>query len=305
MDKIVPKRELTFSGSDQVQIRIATNAGACFGVERALTLASEALKAANDRPVVSFGPLIHNPKVVADFAKVGLTPVSEAQQISPGSTVVIRSHGVPKELEKELLNQKLNLVDATCPLVKKPQRIAASIRAQGYFLVLVGDENHPEVRGVLSHYGGDNCLVTYSAKDIEKISREVARVAVVAQTTIEEKIFEEVVSICKQRFSEVVVYNTICEATSVRQAEAVELSKQAEIMIVVGGRNSSNTKKLEKICREEVETFLVEEIKEINPDWFFGKRRIGITGGASTPVKFVDQVGEYISTLVSAQFSQV
>jgi len=191
-------------------------------------------------------------------------------------------------------------VDATCPLVKKPQRIATSLGEKGYFLVLVGDANHPEVKGVISYFGGPDYLVTYHPEDVATIASSVTKVGIIAQTTIEAKVLNEVVVRCRARFSDVVVHNTICDATSVRQREAAELAARADVVIVVGGRNSSNTAKLVKICEDfQKETHLIEDIAELDRAWFFGKRKIGVTGGASTPMEFVDQVGEQIVALLN------
>lgn len=297
MSEYESKRALGFAGDESVEIHVAPNAGACFGVVRAIKLGIQAtdrsLKAGGT-PVFSLGPLIHNPKVVDDLESRGMRPVETAGEAK--GTVVLRSHGVRQEIEKELRDRGVKIVDATCPLVKKPQRIAQSLGEKGYFLVLVGDANHPEVKGVLSYFGRPDFLVTYTPSSVDAIPASVKKVGVLAQTTIELKVLNEVVARCRARFSDVTVHNTICDATSIRQEEAVQLAAEADIMVVVGGKNSSNTNKLVKICRDQdTETYLVEEIEEINMQWFSGKKKIGVTGGASTPMEFVDQVGEYIA----------
>jgi 4-hydroxy-3-methylbut-2-enyl diphosphate reductase len=299
MSDVNSKRAEGFSESDTVEVRIAANAGACFGVVRAIKLGNQALGKATSSPVVSLGPLIHNPKVVGDFETRGMRAIQDAADIPTGSTVILRSHGVRKEIEGGLKERGMTLVDATCPLVKKPQRIATSLGEKGYFLVLVGDKKHPEVQGVLSYFGRPDFLVTYNPDDISQIPPTVERVAVLAQTTIEYRVFEAVVARCKERFSDVVGYNTICDATSVRQREAEALARGADVVVVVGGRNSSNTLKLAKICRDhQPMTYLIEEMSEIDRAWFDGKRKIGVTGGASTPMEFVDSVGDYIARLL-------
>ncbi len=251
MDKIPSKRATGFSDDLSIEITIAPNAGACFGVVRAIKLGEQAISRKSDalKGVYSFGQLIHNPKVVQDLEERGVRTVTEPEEIKAG-TVILRSHGVKREIEAGLKERGIKIVDATCPLVKKPQRIATSLADKGYFLVLVGDPNHPEVKGVLSYYGKPTFLVTYDAKDVDKIPDGVEKVGIVAKTTIEVKVLDAVVERCRVRFRDVVVHNTICDATSIRQEEAESLARSADIVVVVGGRNSSNTKKLEKICKQ-------------------------------------------------------
>lgn len=300
MEKVDAKRGLEFTRDSGVEITIATNAGACFGVVRAIKLGYQAIAKAQTsrRPIYSFGPLIHNPHVVKEMKEKGVVTVSGPNEVDEG-TVVLRSHGVQKEAESNLRQRGIQIVDATCPLVKKPQRIAKSLGEKSIFLILVGDANHPEVQGVVSYYASPNYLVTYCADDLGKIPSEVRRVGILAQTTIEAKVFEAVVQKAKERFEEVQTFNTICDATSIRQTEAVTLAQTADVLVVVGGRNSSNTNKLVKICKSFQEnTYHIEDSQEIDPAWFQGKRKIGITGGASTPHEFVDAVGNYIANLI-------
>lgn len=291
------KRTPAFTGETPVEIAVTPNAGACFGVIRAIKLGEQAL-AKGSGDVVSFGPLIHNPQVVADLQSRGMKTVNDAGEVA-GGTVILRSHGVRREIEADLKNRGVHVVDATCPLVKKPQRIATSLGKDGYFLVLVGDCNHPEVKGVLSYFGREDYLVTYDVADIDKIPADVSRVGIIAQTTIEYGVLAGIEKRCRERFADVVVHNTICDATSVRQEEAEALARHADVVVVVGGRNSSNTKKLEKIClKYQTATYLIETLEELRVEWFVGKKRIGVTGGASTPQEYVDNVGERIAALL-------
>lgn len=298
------RRALEYSSTGDMEVTIAPNAGACFGVVRAIKLGHKAIvQNPGGGKVFSFGPLIHNPTVVKELSDLGLNSAGSEEEIQDG-TVVLRSHGVRKEIEGRLRDKGVEVVDATCPLVKKPQRIATSLGEKGYFLVLVGDKKHPEVQGVLSYYGLPSFLVTYCDSEVALIPDDVRKVAVIAQTTIEYKVFDAVVSRCRERFEEVVVHNTICDATSVRQREADSLARLSDVMIVVGGRNSSNTRKLEKICRDlQPNTYLIEEMSEVDRAWFEGKRKIGVTGGASTPMEFVDRVGVYIADLLRSSRS--
>jgi 4-hydroxy-3-methylbut-2-enyl diphosphate reductase len=297
------QRRLNFDTDDSVEITIAPNAGACFGVVRAIKLGRQALEKnkAVDGNVYSLGPLIHNPKVVKELADHGVRIIESIAEAETGGTVILRSHGVQKELEQGMKDKGMSLVDATCPLVKKPQRIAASLSNRNHFLIFVGDFKHPEVKGVLSYYGKDTYLVTYRPEDVDTLPADIGPVGILAQTTIEVAVLDEIVRRAKARFTDVSVYNTICDATSIRQTEAVQLAQNADVMVVVGGKNSSNTCKLVKICKEfQPSTFHIEELSEIQPSWFEGKKKIGVTGGASTPHDFVDAVGTHIAGLVNS-----
>jgi len=300
--KILAKRSLGFTDDDSVEITISPNGGACFGVVRAIKLGQQAASKGKNSStsVFSFGAIVHNPKTIRELEAEGVKTVEDQKEVTNG-TVILRSHGVRQEIEKDFKTRGIQVVDATCPLVKKPQKIAASLASRGYFLVLVGDANHPEVKGVLSYFGTDNYIVTYKKEELEKIPEGVEKVGVVAQTTIEVKVLNDIVEACQKRFKEVAVYNTICDATSIRQEEAEVLAKKADVLVVVGGKNSSNTNKLVKICKQyQPCTYLIEEIDELNPDWFKDKRKIGVTGGASTPQDYVDEVGQKIANLLLA-----
>lgn len=296
------KRGLNFTPDDSIEITITPNAGACFGVVRAIKLGGQALKKrTKDRPpIYSLGPLIHNPMVVKELTDQGINIINSIDSAKAGSTVILRSHGIPKELEQGLKDKSVGVVDATCPLVKKPQRIAANIAEKNHFLIIVGDKDHPEVKGVLSYYGKPSYLVTYNPEEVYQIPHEVNSVGILAQTTIEIDVFNKVVNNARARFKDVTVFNTICNATSVRQTESVELARNAEVVVVVGGKNSSNTCKLVKLCKElQPCTYHIEELNEIDSSWFAGKKKIGVTGGASTPHDYVDSVGVHIANLLN------
>lgn len=292
-------RKPQFNQSPEVEIVVAPNAGACFGVVRAIKLGQQAAKRSKQEAVQAFGPLVHNPRSIQELKSSGVSIVEDPDEIQSG-TVILRSHGVKQEIEAEFKRRGVQIVDATCPLVKKPQRIAASLGKKGYFLVLVGNADHPEVKGVLSYFARPDYLVTYDVTDLQKIPQSVSRVGIVAQTTIEVSRLNEITEACRKRFSEVALYNTICDATSVRQSEAEILAEKADLMLVVGGKNSSNTTKLVKICqRYQPHTYWIEDKSEILPSWFENKKKIGVTGGASTPQDYVDEVASYIADLIS------
>lgn len=298
MNNLNSLRGLSFRPSDEVEVTIATNAGACFGVVRAIKLGFQAVEKSAGT-VHSLGPLIHNPHVVRELKDRGVLTVESADEVASG-TVVLRSHGVRHEIETELRDKGVQIVDATCPLVKKPQRIARAVGESGAFLVLVGDQNHPEVKGVLSYFGRPDYLVTYKEEDIATIPDGVTRVAILAQTTIEVAVLDAIARKVRARFPDTTVYNTICDATSVRQTEAATLAAQADVVVVVGGKNSSNTNKLVKICKQyQPDTYHVEDYAEIEAAWFRGKKKIAVTAGASTPHEFVDKAGRHIVSLLA------
>lgn len=293
-------RRLHFQNTEGVEVVIAPNAGACFGVVRAIKLGHQAAKKSQTEPVRAFGPLVHNPKTIQELENAGVDIVEDPDEILEG-TVILRSHGVKQEIEAEFKRRGVTVVDATCPLVKKPQRIASSLGKKGYFLVLVGNAEHPEVKGVLSYFGKSDFLVTYRVEDLERIPDSIQKVGIVAQTTIELKVLEAITEACRKRFQEVAVYNTICDATSIRQQEAETLAQEADVMLVVGGKNSSNTTKLVKICKQfQPHTYWIEDKSELDVTWFMGKRKIGITGGASTPQEYVDEIGNWIIGLIES-----
>jgi 4-hydroxy-3-methylbut-2-enyl diphosphate reductase len=270
---------------------VASNAGFCFGVKRAIKLA---FKAAREYPppIFSLGPLIHSPQVVKKLEETGVRVIAELNKVK-GGTVIFRSHGVTME-EKHLAQQMgLKIVDATCPFVKKVERYASSLSRGGYLLVLVGDKGHPEVQGILSHIKGE-ALVTESAQDLKGLSG-VKKLGVIAQTTQSYKNFQEVVSQSLLVAREVRAFNTICDATFVRQQEAVALAKEVDCMVVIGGYNSANTTRLAHICRQiQPKTYHVETECELDPLWLRGMQRVGITAGASTPSWLISKVREEV-----------
>jgi len=277
-----------------IHVIVASNAGFCFGVKRAIKLAFKAAQKYTP-PIFSLGPLIHSPQVVKKLEEKGVSVITELNKVKEG-TVIFRSHGVTideKHLAKEM---GLKIVDATCPFVKQVERYASSLSRGGYFLVLVGDKGHPEVQGILSHIKGE-ALVTESAQGLKKLSG-VKKLGVIAQTTQSYKNFQEVVSQSLLVAREVRAFNTICDATFIRQQEAVTLAKEVDCMIVIGGYNSANTTRLAHICRQiQPNTYHVETECELDPLWFRGVQRVGITAGASTPNWLIKRVREEVIKL--------
>ncbi|MDA8442306.1 MAG: bifunctional 4-hydroxy-3-methylbut-2-enyl diphosphate reductase/30S ribosomal protein S1 [Peptococcaceae bacterium] len=274
-----------------MQVILARSAGFCFGVKRALDMAE---KTANTGQAYTYGPLIHNSQVVERLEQQGLRPINDLTE--GRGTVIIRSHGVAPEVYAQGEELKLELVDATCPFVQKAQRLAMQFQQQGRQVILVGDRSHPEVQGIIGWTGNQGLVVENPAE--AKQLPPLGPVAVLAQTTQPEQNFSAVVEELRTKSPDVVVHNTICSATGERQKAALELASQVEIMIVVGGKNSANTRKLMSLCQKTgTVTYQVETAEELEPSWFAGANSAGLTAGASTPDWIIEEVYKKMSEI--------
>ncbi|MBO8168337.1 MAG: bifunctional 4-hydroxy-3-methylbut-2-enyl diphosphate reductase/30S ribosomal protein S1 [Thermoanaerobacteraceae bacterium] len=269
-----------------MEIIVADYAGFCFGVKRAIQMAEEARK--EHETLQTLGPLIHNPQVVERLHKQGVTAAEDPDAVNEGA-VIIRSHGITPEVLEQLRARGVTVIDATCPFVSRAQKLARDLAGKGYDVVIVGDKNHPEVVGILGWTGG-------KAKIVENVQEAQQldigpRVAVIAQTTQLEENFNRVVEVLREKTDNLVVHNTICHATRERQEAASRLAETVDLMIVVGGKNSANTKKLTKICRETgTPTYHIEQATELCAPWFYNINRVGVTAGASTPDWIIEEV---------------
>lgn len=276
-----------------MEVILAKQAGFCFGVKRATQMAFET--AGKNRKTYTLGPIIHSPQVVGKLASLGIPPLDSLEGIEDG-TVIIRSHGVEQNDINEARRKNLNIVDATCPFVKKAQEHVKSLSDAGYGVVVVGDADHPEVQGIVS-YGGERVFVVASGEDVKKLPK-MNKIGIVAQTTQSFENLKNIVCECLQRGAEIRIYNTICDATAVRQEEAKELAGQVDCMLVIGGFNSANTRRLVEVCVEfQPYTHHIETAAEIDPAWFKDVKRVGITAGASTPKWIIDEVVNKIGKL--------
>jgi len=277
-----------------LQLVVAKSAGFCFGVKRAMDLAFEAAKKYRD-PLYTLGPLIHNPQAVASLERLGVRMKERIEEI-PRGTVIFRSHGVSLGELQKAKKKKLRIIDATCPIVKRAQHFAKFLHRHGYTLLIVGDVQHPEVEAIRS-YIGDRVEVIEDIRALQAIE-PCEKLGVIAQTTQSFRLFEEIVGAALGKAREVRVFNTICHATTIRQKEAVEIAKKVDCMVVAGGYNSGNTQRLVSICKEaQPSTYHIEEAKELKPRWFLGKRRIGLTAGASTPSWIIKEVEKELRQL--------
>ncbi len=277
-----------------MEVFVVKTAGFCFGVKRAINMAYDAEKEASDE-IYTLGPIIHNPQVVSKLEESKIYAKKTLTDIKNG-TVIIRSHGVTLEEINAAKNKSLKIVDATCPFVKKAQEHAEELNKDGYFIVVVGEKDHPEVKSIVS-YGGKNVIVLESAEDVAKISR-VKKMGIVAQTTQSIENFRAIVSECLKKAGEIKVFNTICNATYVRQTESTELASKVDCMIVVGGKNSANTNRLAEVCKKIQEnTHHIETKSELKPAWFEGVKKVGITAGASTPNWIIEEVANLVKSI--------
>jgi 4-hydroxy-3-methylbut-2-enyl diphosphate reductase len=267
-------------------------------VREAIKLAEHtaAERRAQGRAVYSLGPVIHNRQVVARLTEQGLQTIESLEEASAGGTVVIRSHGVSPEVVEEAGRRGLEIIDATCVLVKRAQEIVRQLHREGYRVVIIGDPEHPEVQGVLGY--APDVVVIDSPEELERLP-EGGRLGILSQTTHSAEHFGRMVGLIAARgYPELKVVNTICNATTERQEAAVELCKQVDVMFVLGGHHSANTNRLAEICRETgVATYHIEGLEEFRCEMVTGRSTAGVTAGASTPDWVIEQFVQHLAKL--------
>jgi len=268
-----------------MKIIIADKAGFCFGVRRAVSIAEESV--AKRKEIYTFGPLIHNPQEIVRLESIGVKTLDKPNS-KKGSVLVIRTHGIPDGLAEKIKAKGVKLVDATCPFVKRAQEIVKDLSDKGYQVIIAGDREHPEVKALTS-YGGKFCRVVENAAEVKKIKLK-DKIGVISQTTQDPYNFKEIVECIKKHSPSAKTHNTICRATIDRQESARKLAKKVDLLIVVGGKNSGNTRRLYEIASEIVKTKWIETQNEIKPQWFVGVKTVGITAGASTPHWIIEEV---------------
>jgi len=284
-----------------MKIEIAKYSGYCFGVKRALDIVGKTLEkySGSGKKVYTLGSIIHNPGVVTELSSKGLVSVKDPGDIKPDSIFIVRSHGMSPKVLECLAGKNIEVIDATCPFVKKAQAKAKKLEEQGYFVVVIGNRDHPEVIGIKEHVSGTDVMV------IENISEASAllnkkKIGVVVQTTQTADKVKEIVSELIGKCRELIIYNTICDTTKNRQDSTRKLSSKVDVMIVAGGRNSANTTHLADISSSENNrTYHIEGYNEINPEWFKNSEKIGISGGASTPKKDIIEIKNMIESIDS------
>jgi 4-hydroxy-3-methylbut-2-enyl diphosphate reductase len=274
-----------------MKVKLASSYGFCFGVKRAIKIAQEHKNSS------TMGPLIHNQKEInrlnKDY-KVGL--YENLDDVKNNDTIIIRTHGIPKNDLTNLKQKNAKIINATCPFVTTPQQIVKKMSASNYSIVIFGDKEHPEVKGVKSY--GDDCFVVLEPKELDNIVFKYDKIATVAQTTRKKEVYLQIVNELILKYKEVRVFNTICDATFENQGATRELSQLVDVMIIIGGKNSSNTKQLLNISYENCQnSFLIEDEKELELSWFKDKKICGVTAGASTPDWIIQKVISFIQEI--------
>lgn len=275
-----------------MEIKLAETAGFCFGVNRAVDMLYKMVE--NGEKVCTFGPIIHNPQVIEDLKSRGVVIVECPDEVPEGTKVVIRTHGVEKQILDELRDKNIDFCDATCPFVKKIHRIINDNSDENSVVLIAGDENHPEVQGIRSYVKGES-LVFRNADELKKITENrqdfsEKAIIVVSQTTFNTLEWEKCIKNIKKDYTNALIFDTICNATNERQEEAMRLARSCDAMIIVGGRQSSNTAKLKAVCENCCPTYLIETAAELSSISLDGCKRVGVTAGASTPAVIIKEV---------------
>lgn len=282
-----------------MEVRLAKTAGFCFGVKRAVDTVYEQIAHPEKTPIYTYGPIIHNEEVIADLEKKGVRVVDseeELRQLREG-TLIIRSHGVGEAVYDLVQSQKLLLVDATCPFVKKIHKIVKEASDQGDYIIIVGSSKHPEVQGICGWCHGDYAVIATEEELRSLKLPENRKITVVSQTTFNLTKFKYLVAVLKNICYNVYIVNTICNATQERQAEAKEIASSVDAMVVIGGKNSSNTQKLYEICKNECgNTYYIQTLKDLSAQNFQTVCTVGITAGASTPKHIIEEVQLHVRT---------
>lgn len=272
-----------------MKILIAKGAGFCFGVKRALDIAFT-MAEKKQRGVYTFGPLIHNPQVIEKLRQGGIEPIQDLHHEGIRA-LIIRTHGIPEGLMKEAQQMGYEIIDATCPFVKKAQHYAKLLSEDGYQVLILGDREHAEVKGLIS-YAGHDAIVIGGREELPHLK---SRVGIVVQTTQPVEGLQRLVGRVIAESKEMKVHNTICNSTALRLKETEEMAGRVDVMVVVGGKNSANTTQLASLCTSvPVTTYHIETAAELRKEWFEGIKRVGVTAGASTPDWIIEEVKEWI-----------
>ncbi len=278
-----------------MEVILAKTAGFCFGVKRAVEQVYE--QTGCNKKIVTYGPIIHNKEVVKDLEKKGVRVIDNLDDLDKvnDGTLIIRSHGVSKDIYKAIRDKKIECIDATCPFVKRIHKIVEKESLNGCQIVIIGNDGHPEVEGIKG-WSGTPAVVIESKEAADKfINKTNQKICIVSQTTFNYKKFQELVEIFQKKGYDIIVVNTICSATEERQAEASKIAGQVDAMIVIGDTHSSNTRKLFEICSKECEnTYFIQTLDDLNLDLPKSVRLVGITAGASTPNNIIEEVQNYV-----------
>lgn len=280
-----------------MEVRIADNAGFCFGVKRAMKIAWDELENKSENNIYSLGPLIHNKQAVDRYKEKGLVEMDNLESIPSESKLIIRSHGVAEKVYTESKAKNMEIVDTTCPFVKKIHDIVKDFSKRGYKIIIVGNANHPEIIGI-NGWCNNEAIVINKLEEIDDITFDPTQIyCVVSQTTANLESFDKIVQKLKTKINNLTVKNTICFATKERQISAIDLAREVDCMVVIGGKHSSNTQKLVNICKDLVPTFSIETKEELEKEKFAGFKVAGVTAGASTPDWIIEEVINYLKEI--------
>jgi len=278
-----------------MKILISNRGGYCYGVQRALDIAQRAAKD-SPGPIHTMGPIIHNPGVVRELAEAGVSPVEDLAEVTEG-TIILRTHGVTPAVIAEAAERGLTVVDATCPYVKIAQEKASFLGEQGYLTVILGEHEHPEVVALVAN-AGEKTIVVEKVEELDLKQVSGKRVGVVVQTTQASTNLAALAARLAPACRELLVFNTMCNATQKCQDEALSLARQADAVIVIGGRNSANTTRLSQLCHEvQPHTYHIEDVAELEPEWFEETKTVAITAGASTPPEQMEAAAAWLQKL--------
>ena len=275
-----------------MKVRVAETAGFCFGVKRAVDKVYEQAEKAEGF-IYTYGPIIHNEEVVKDLTARGVKVIGSKEELDglESGTVIIRSHGVSREIQERIEARGLNLVDATCPFVKKIHKIVERESRKGAGIVIIGDAMHPEVEGIRGWCQGDVTVLQTEEEARNFTADSTKKLCLVSQTTFNYNKFHNLVEIISEKSYDIIVLNTICNATEERQTEARRIARESDGMIVIGGRHSSNTRKLFEICKNECEnTYYIQTLDDLDVRQLHSMSCVGITAGASTPNNLIEEV---------------
>jgi 4-hydroxy-3-methylbut-2-enyl diphosphate reductase len=269
-----------------MEIITAKTAGFCFGVKRAIDIAFKIAREKR-RGIYTLGPIIHNPQVVERLKEKGIIPIEDIETRRDIKALIIRTHGIPLELSRKISSRGCEIIDATCPFVKKAQYYAKLLKEEGYQVVILGEKNHPEVKSLMS-YAGEGAIVVDGKAPLPRLRNKTG---IVVQTTQPLDALKRVVSVAIEHAKEIKVYNTICNSTALRLKETEKMAAKVDVMFVIGGKNSANTTQLTRLCESlSVPTHHIETASEIKKGWMKNAKRIGLTAGASTPDWIIKEV---------------
>jgi len=282
-----------------MEVKIAKNSGLCYGVKRALQIAKKTRRLKADK-VYTLGAIIHNPQVIADLEKKGIHPVNNPEKINKG-TVIIRSHGASPGIYDLLKQKKIDIVDATCPIVKNIQKLVSKLAEKEEEIIIVGNRKHPETIALKGHSLGKGTILENEV-EARRLPPKKRR-AVISQSTQDFNTFTKVAGALMDSTEELLIHNTICKSTQIRQNSTSKLASYVDVLFIIGGKNSSNTNKLYQISKDiQKNTHFIEKAEQITPEMIKGAEKIGLAGGASTPPEVIQEVARKIKSSFKQQY---